>query len=323
MTTPSRPAPVEDPLGDALHLLRLTGTLYCRAELTAPWGATVPPLDGCMALLVVTAGRAELELDGGPTTVLDAGSVALVTHGTAHRVRSGPDGPVTPLFDLPVEQVSERYEVLRSGGGGDLTRIAYAVMTVDAEATRRLVAQLPEVLHVDSWDDDTAGAFHTVLRLVAAEAAGSRPGGETVMTRLADVLVVQVVRSWLERAPEARQGWLAALRDPHLGRVLTAVHRGPERPWSLVSLAGEARMSRSAFAARFAEVVGEPPMRYVTTWRLRTARDHLVGGDASVAVVARQVGYRSEAAFCRAFKREYGVPPGRARHERAAVVVTV
>ena len=319
MTTATRPAPVDDPLGEALHLLRLTGSLYCRAELTAPWGIAVPPLDGCMALLVVTAGRAELELDGGTTTVLEPGSVTLVTHGTAHRVRSMPGGPVTPLFDIPVEQVSERYEVLRFGGGGDLTRAAYAVMNVEAEATRRLVAQLPEVLSVDTWDDDAAGAFHSVLRLVAAEAAGSRPGGETIMTRLADVLVVQVVRSWLERAPEARQGWLAALRDPHLGRVLTAVHREPERPWSLVSLAGEARMSRSAFAARFADVVGEPPMRYVTTWRLRTARDHLAGTDVPVATVARRVGYQSEAAFCRAFKREYGVPPGRVRHERAPV----
>jgi len=321
MTTTARPAPADDPLGEALHLLRLTGSLYCRAELTAPWGVAVPPLDGCMALLVVTAGRAELELDDGTTTVLEPGSVALVTHGTSHRVRSVPGAPVTPLFDIPVDQVSERYEVLRFGGGGDLTRIAYAVMSVEAEATRRLVAQLPEALLVDAWDDDAAGAFHSVLRLVAAEAAGSRPGGETVMTRLADVLVVQVVRSWLERAPEARQGWLAALRDPHLGRVLTAVHREPAHPWSLVTLASEARMSRSAFAARFTEVVGEPPMRYVTTWRLRTARDHLAGSDVPVATVARRVGYLSEASFCRAFKREYGVPPGRVRHERAPVLV--
>ncbi len=314
---PPRPLPAADPLGESLHLLRLTGTLYCRAELTAPWGVEVPPLDSCMVLVVVTAGRCVLETDGTAPRTLDAGSVALLTRGAAHTMRSAAGAPVAPLFEIPVDQVSERYEVMRVDGGGALARVTYAVLCVESASTRRLVEQLPEVIQVDSWGDAAAGAFHDVLRIVAAEAETSRPGGETVMTRLADVLVVQLMRSWLDHAPEARLGWLAALRDPHVGRVLGAVHHAPELPWSLHVLAREARMSRSAFAARFAELVGVPPMRYVTTWRLQVAHDHLTTGAEPLPVIARQVGYLSEAAFCRAFRREYGVSPGSLRRAPA------
>lgn len=317
---PPRPTPAADQLGESLHLLRLTGTLYCRAELAEPWGVAVPPLEASMSLLVVTAGRCLLEVDGSAPRTLGAGTVALLTRGAAHTLRSSAGEPVLPLFDIPVDQVSERYEIMRAGGDGAVTRVAYAVLCVESENARRLVAQLPEVLQVDAWGDASAGAFHDVLRLIATEAETSRPGGETVMTRLADVLVVQLVRSWLDHAPEARVGWLAALRDPHVGRVLGAVHHAPEQPWSLQVLAREARMSRSAFAARFVELVGTPPMRYVTAWRLQVARHHLTTGPDPLSVVARRVGYLSEAAFCRAFRREYGVSPGSLRRPGAGLL---
>ncbi|XWL05102.1 AraC family transcriptional regulator [Sorangium sp. So ce307] len=307
-------APATDPLGESLHLLRLTGTLYCRAELSAPWGVDVPALEGLMTLQVITAGQCWLEVDGAPPRRLQQGSLALIPHGAPHRLRSSTRARAEPLFDIPVERVSDRYEIMRYGGGGEVTHVTYAAMRVDHVVARRLVSQLPDVLHIDTWDDDDTGWIHSTLRLISREALALRPGGETIMTRLADVLVVQAIRSWLVSAPEAGRGWLAALRDEHVGRALSAMHRSPERAWNLVSLAREARMSRSAFAARFTELVGEPAMQYLAESRMQLARTHLQQTSEPLADIARRVGYGSEAAFCRAFKRTFGVPPGSVRH---------
>ena len=143
------------------------------------------------------------------------------------------------MFDIPVELVSDRYEIMRFGGGGEPAQVTCGVVEPDHESARRLVAQLPDVLHVDAWDDGDASWLHSTLRLVTREAAAKKPGGEMVMTRLADVLVVQTVRAWLDSAPEARQGWLAALRDEHVGRALIAIHRSPGTDWGVDSLARE------------------------------------------------------------------------------------
>lgn len=154
-------------------------------------------------------------------------------------------------------------------------------------------------------------ALESTLRLFAEEARVLLPGGETVITRLADVLVIQGIRSWLASAPEARAGWLGALRDPQVGRAVALVHREPARAWTVAGLASAVAMSRSAFAARFTELVGEPVMGYVTRWRMHVAAGRLRAGEVSVAEVARELGYRSEAAFSRAFKRVAGVSPVR------------
>ncbi|MEV0680343.1 AraC family transcriptional regulator [Actinosynnema sp. NPDC050436] len=307
----SRPFPDSaDQLGEALHLLRLTGTLYCRAELGAPWGISVPPLDGFMTFGIVTAGSCLWEVDGAAPLTLGPGTLVLVPHGTPHLVRSAAGVAVRDLFGLPVEQIGDRYEVLRHGGSGAVTQITYGVVRFDHVAAQRLVAQLPLVLRVDAWDDDW---LHSTLRLIAREAAAPRAGGETVITRLADVLVVQAIRAWLDTAPEARVGWLAALRDPHVGRALTALHRFPERDWTVVALAREAGLSRSVFAGRFTELVGEPVMRYLTRWRMQQAQDRLRHTAETVGAVAHRFGYRSEAAFSRAYKRAFGVSPGAGR----------
>ncbi|MFC4064574.1 AraC family transcriptional regulator [Actinoplanes subglobosus] len=302
-----------DPLGEALHQLRLSGTLYCRTDLTAPWGIAVPELEGCLALVVVTAGSCRLEIDGSEPLHLAAGSLTLLPHGTPHVFRSGPDVPADPLFELPVEMLSDCYELLRHGGGGELTQVTYGVLRFDNAAGDRLARQLPPVLHMDGWDADDAGWLNSTLRLIAREAQELRPGGETVLTRLADVLVVQAIRAWLAGAPEARQGWLAALRDEQVGRALAAIHRSPGRDWGLVSLAREAGMSRSAFAERFTALVGEPAMRYLADWRMQSARTHLRSTTEPLSAVAHRFGYQSEAAFGRAFKRAFGVSPGSLR----------
>ena len=139
------------------------------------------------------------------------------------------------------------------------------------------------------------------------------PGSETIVTRLADVLVIQAIRAWVESTPAAAQGWLAALRDRHVGRALAAIHRAPAHDWSVASMAGVAGLSRSGFSARFTALLGEPAMHYVTEWRMQLARVHLLETDESLARVAERFGYGSESAFSRAYRRVFGVPPGSVR----------
>lgn len=317
MERPEEVPPPSDPLGEALHLLRLDGTVYARSELTAPWGMDLPALPGHMMFHVVTAGRCWLEADGSPPLLLERGALALVPHGLGHRLVHAPGAAAEPFFDLPVERVTERYELLRHGGGGEECRLVCVVVRFDHAAAERLVDALPPVLHVDGWSGGDDRWLGDTLRFLAREAEALRPGGETVLTRLADVLVIQMVRHWIETAPEAEAGWFGALRDAHLGRALAAMHRRPGAPWTLESLARAAALSRSAFAARFTAHVGEPAMAYLTRWRLQLARAALRSSAEPIGPVAERFGYLSEAAFCRAYKRAFGVPPGRDRRRPA------
>ena len=305
--------PAADPLAEALHLLRLTGTLFCRSELTAPWGIDLPPIEGCMMFHLVTSGRCWLKIDGDEPQLLQQGSLALVPRDVGHRLLSDLTAHAEPLFDIPVERLSERYEILRHGGGGELAQVICVVVRYDRLAAEHLIALLPNVIQIHSWDADESNWLQSTLRFIAREAKELRPGGETVITRLADVLVVQMIRSWIDTAPEADKSWLSALRDGQVGQALIAIHREPGREWTVESLAHEAGMSRSAFSARFTRLVGETALRYVTQWRMRLARIHLRETSEPLSVVAERVGYESEAAFSRAFKRAFGVPPGSVR----------
>lgn len=266
-----------------------------------------------MMFHIVIAGEYWLEIDDAAPLLLRKGSLALVPHGDGHSIRSGPKAVATPLFDIPVEQVSERYEIMRHGGGGDFTHMICVVMQFDHVAAEQLMSLLPRVLHVDTWDDDDGGWLQSTLRFITHEAKELRPGGETVITRLADILVIQMIRSWIDTAPEANRGWLAALRDEQMGKALVSIHREPGRNWTVVELANECNMSRSAFSARFTNLVGESAHRYLTKWRLQLARTHLRETTEPLAALSERVGYESEAAFSRAFKRMFGVTPGSLR----------
>jgi len=314
MTNTPRAIPtLTDPLGETLHRLRLNGTLYCRSELTAPWGIDLPAFDGYMMFHVVTAGHCWLDVADEQPRLLQQGSLTLVPHGNGHSIRSSTDAPAEPLFDIPVERVSDRYEIMRYGGDGDMTQLTCGVVSFDQVAGQQLIAQLPKVLQIDTWDDDKNNWLQSTLRFIATEAQELRPGGETVITHLADILIIQTLRTWIDTAPEANQGWLAALRDKQVGRALAAIHRSPEENWTVQSLAREVGMSRSGFSARFSQLVGDSAKRYLTQWRMQLARAQLQQTSDSLAVLANRLGYQSEAAFCRAFKREFGVPPGSLR----------
>jgi AraC-like DNA-binding protein len=299
-----------DPLGEALHLLRMNGAFYCRSELTAPWGLTLPPMPGYIWFHVVVSGSTWLETADGSRQLLQRGDLALATRGEGHVIRSDADAPVPGILDVERELVSDRYEILRHGEGGAPTSLICGAVRFEHPAALNLVGILPAILHVESSGTFETNSMQGTLALMATEARQLRPGGEAVITRLADILVIQAIRAWLEADPGAHSGWLGALRDPQIGQAISLIHRQPDRDWTVGSLADEVAMSRSAFAARFSELVGVPVIQYVTDWRMQVARAALADEGATVAELADRLGYRSEAAFARAFKRVIGTPPG-------------
>lgn len=319
---PAMPSGAADPLGEALHYLRMRSVFYCHSELTAPWGAHLPPMPECLMFHLVTEGRCWLDAssegdDGGGRWLLP-GDFALVPHGQGHALRSAPGVAAPNLFDLPRECVSDYYEILRSGGGGEGTRIVCGAVQFDHPAARHLVSVLPPVICMASGAFQPGAWLPGLLQLMADEARQMRAGGEAVITRLADIVVIQAIRHWVQHDDSAQTGWLGALKDPRLGRAMARMHQDPARGWTVALLAEAAAMSRSAFAQRFTERVGMPVLEYLTQWRMHLAQAWLQQGQG-IADVAARVGYQSDAAFSRAYRRAVGSTPGAAR--RSPVVV--
>jgi AraC-like DNA-binding protein len=304
-----------DVLGEALHFLRMTGVFYASCELTRPWGLALPAREGCLSFHVVTAGRCSLEVDGDEPCVLEPGELALVPHGTGHRLWDGAaPAAARSIDDLPYEQVSDRYAILRHGGrGGAPSTLICGAARFDHPAAHHLIALLPRVIRVTMTDAPQRAWIESTLGLMATEAREPQPGGESIVTRLADILVIQGIRSWIQRDPAAHTGWIGGLQDAQIGRAVMMIHREPARPWTVASLAAEVAMSRSAFAARFTELVGEPAMTYLARWRMHVATTWLRTEDLGLGELATRLGYRSEASFSRAFKRYIGIPPGAVR----------
>ncbi len=228
-------------------------------------------------------------------------------------MRSDPGAPAPGILDLEREVVSDRYEILRHGGGGAPTGLICGAVRFAHPAAGNLIEILPRTIRIEASSSPRLEWMQSMLRLMASEAGELRPGGEAVITRVGDILVIQAIRAWMESDPAAQRGWLGALQDPQIGRAISNVHRDPARNWTVASLAHELAMSRSAFAARFTEFVGEPVMSYVARWRMQVAVAALKEEGATVGQLADRLGYRSEAAFARAFKRVIGVSPGAIR----------
>jgi AraC-like DNA-binding protein len=308
--------PIADPVGEALHFLRMSGTFYCRSEFSSPWALALPAMNNCLMLHVVTRGRCVLETEETSSRLLQPGDLALVPHGRGHVVASASGLEPSKLFEIPREQLSERYETLRLGGDGERTTMICGLFQFDDPAAEQLIALLPDVITVDTWATPQAEWMQSTLRMIAAEAKEMNAGGETVITRLADILVVHAIRYWITHSTSTQTGWLGALHDPRIGPVISKIHRRPTHRWTLESLAAEASMSRSAFAARFTELVGESAIQYVTRWQMNAARSRLAEGGVTVGEVAHSFGYESEPAFNRAFKRHLGISPGAAKRDR-------
>jgi AraC-like DNA-binding protein len=291
-------------LDEVLHGLRLADTCYCRTSLSAPWGLDQSASPGVVTFHFIASGPCWLRLHG-ETLELAPGDLVLFPRGAAHRLLGAPDVPDAALLALPIgdEPASE----ITHGGGGEPSLVLCGGASFETPEPT-LVALLPDVLTVRASEDEE-GWVGSTLRLMRLEAERPRPGGQTMIARLSDILVVHALRVWLA-GPDADRGWLGALRDHWLGPALLAVHEMPEEPWTVESLAAKAHLSRAAFAERFTRLVGTPPMSYVRERRMRRASERLLAGEA-VGAVARRSGYGSVAAFSRAFKQVTGEPPSR------------
>ncbi len=315
MTTPM-PWWHADPLTDALYQVRMRGAFYSWTEASDEGSLEMPQFPDTLTFHIIARGTAYLEVEGQEPTRLDAGELALVPRGIGHRVSTSPHAPILGRADLlPQTMLGDAFSIMRIGPEDADAPLALlcGVVAFESPAVHEMLSVLPPIVRVDSSRHPVMTAL---LPLLAGELRDPRPGGDAVATRLADVLVVETVRAWLADQADSGGGWVAALRDPQLGAAIAAVHREPGRPWTLASLADRATMSRSAFAARFATVVGTSPMAYVAASRMRAARVMLTDG-STVGTVAASLGYGSEAAFSRAFARITGETPGRVR--RAAV----
>ena len=302
-----------DPLGEALHFLRMSGTFYCRSELTAPWGLHLPAEPDSMWFHAVNAGRCLLEIDGHEPLQLQTGDFVLVPHGEGHRLVTEPGTPAPRVDRLEYDYASDRYAILRHGGGGTPASIVCGTVRFGHPAARSLVALLPRTIVIDGTPGSTspeADWMHSTLRLIAAEGRTLRPGGEAVITRLSDILVIQAIRSWIAGEAVEQTGWVRRSAIPvsvRRCRSCTATPAGPGR-WPRWPGRQPCRGRRSPPGSP--SLVGEPVMQYVTRWRMQVALDWLHQDDVPVAELASRLGYESEPAFSRAFKRTIGVSPG-------------
>lgn len=319
-----------DALSSVLKSVQLEGALYVRAEFTAPWcmrgrhglASVKERLAGAEHIILfhyVMEGSCDVCLIGD-TRVLRANAGDLILFPRDCRHLMGSDLHVDPLDTTEMARPSSGDEArlieLRHGGNGATTRFVCGYLACAPSQYRMLLGALPRMLHVPFNDERVAALVRELLtvgvHLSWAERPGTlptRPGGVSTLVKVADLLFVEAIRRYVELIPPESKGWLAAVRDAHIGRALALLHDEPQRAWTLGELAREVALSRSGLVARFSELVGEPPMQYLTRWRLALAARSLRAGPETVGRIAERSGYESEAAFGRAFKREFGMPP--------------
>lgn len=299
-----------DLLSELLADLRVESTVYCRYEMSEPWALAYPP--GEMAgFHLVVEGTMLVGMEGRDPLRLEAGDLVVFPHPTGHVMRGREPALPAPLADV----LARRSDGLglRYGGAGERAVYLCGGIRFSAGGDHPLLSALPEIIHIPRGEAAQLPWLETHMNAIACEATAGRPGAEMVMARLADVLFVQAVRAHLAALPEVSAGWPGALRDPPVARALSAIHRQPERPWTVESLGRMAGMSRSHFAERFARSVGEPPLSYLSRWRMHRARTLLRDGSVRMGRIARMLGYGSEAAFSTAFKRWNGMAPSEFR----------
>lgn len=307
----------QDRLARVLHTLRMRSTFYCHAELSEPWALEMPAIADSVSFHVVTAGTCWLRLPEADPIEMRAGDLALVPHGLGHDLLSEDDARRGPRVDqLPQEYVNPLYSILKYGGPGRAAQLICGIVSFDDPAARELMRTLPAVLFIGGDALSAASSIKDTLRLMAGELSHPQIGGEAVATRLADIIVVQAIRSWLMNGATTPAGWLRALEDQRIGRVIEAIHHDPGNEWSLDRLAQLATMSRSSFSNRFTTLAGESPIAYLTRWRMSVAASRLRDEDITATRLAAELGYQSEAAFNRAFTRINGYTPGSVRRRQ-------
>jgi len=323
-----------DPLTDALRMVKLTGAVFHLVEASFPWGVEVPRAREYSSIIqpqaqhvisyhIILEGAGWIEIPGVAATRFEAGDILVLAHGDQYSLLSTPGQ--TPEYDREAtiaffrEWMAGKLSfVTREGGGGaEGARYMCGFLGCDIRPFNPMLSTLPRLLRVKWSRDDQRDLLGRLIDLTLTDARLPRLGGESIRLRLCELIFVEVIRLCLQSLPAHDTGWLSGLRDPAIGRVLAALHERPAHPWTLALLADEAGMSRSAMVARFAHLIGRSPMQYLTLWRMQIAARLLTDSSMKVASIGREIGYESEAAFSRVFKKTVGVSPTRWRKAAA------
>ena len=319
---------MSDALSQTLRVVQLVGAIFINARFTAPWcyhspsAASAAPLlepgaENVVIFHMVTQGECYVELGAGAPLKLVAGDVVVFPQGHAHRMSSRPGLP--PVAGKPLERVlARRPRQLSFGGGGTPTRLVCGYLASSARLAQLLLAGLPPVVRVNVRGSAAGAWLEASVRYALAEARSPRPGGAGVLAKLAEVLFIEVLRLYMHEQSEGHTGWLAALNDRIVGEALAALHRRPGHAWTLEELAQSVGTSRTVLAERFQQLLGSSPIQYLTQWRMLLASNLLCRSNASLAHIAHEVGYQTDTAFSRAFRREFGAPPAAWRRAQAA-----
>jgi AraC-like DNA-binding protein len=308
-----------DVLSDVLRAVRLTGAVYYDFELSSPWVAEAPASREIAAKVmpqsqrvieyhVVARGSCWGHAVGEDPMRLSEGDLIIFPQGDAHVLSSAPGMRSTPdmsVFAKPATALPIMFEL--GGGGAERARLVCGFLGCDEHPYNPLLAALPRVIHLPAADA-SKGWLGTLLNMAIKESGSARAGGENVLARVSELMFVEAIRRYLEILPPTQTGWLAGLRDPVVGQALAALHGDPRQPWTVERLARLVGLSRSVFAERFTAMAGDPPMQYLALWRMQLASRLLIDG-RRVSEVASSVGYESEAAFSRAFKKLVGEAP--------------
>jgi AraC-like DNA-binding protein len=317
-----------DALSETLRVVRLVGAIFIQAKFSAPWCYLSPRADTAAPVLepgaervvifhMITEGECYVEMDGHPPTHLSAGDAVLFPQGDAHLMTSKPGLPPAPGKRLDAV-LTRRPRSLAYGGGGARMRMICGYLACDSRLAKMLLGGLPPLVRVNVRGSNAGIWLEASLRYALAEARSPRPGGEGVLAKLAEVLFIEVLRLYMNEAHEGRTGWLAGVSDRICGAALAAMHKSPAQAWTLEELARAANTSRSVLAERFHLLVGSSPMQYLTQWRMLLAANLLSRGNLPLARIAEDVGYQTDTAFSRAFRREFGEPPAAWRKNQAA-----
>lgn len=322
-----------DVLSDVLRAVRLTGAVYFTVHATHPWSAEaaltkealpliMPNVEHMISYHVVTEGSCYGILPGAEPVKLEAGDVIVFPHGDSHIMSSSPElrnGPKPDLRAGDPSQLPFRLEEFKRGGdSGETTFFICGFLGCDARPFNPLLATLPKIMHVSARNTPKAIWLNHFVQYAATECREKRSGGECVLAKMSELLFVEIVRIYLDSLPPDQTGWLAGLRDPYVGQALSLLHARAAQHWTLEDLAREVGLSRSVFAERFNDIVGQPPMQYLAQWRMQVAAGLLTHSTAKVASVARDAGYESEAAFSRAFKKAAGFSPAEWRKQKSS-----
>jgi AraC-like DNA-binding protein len=317
-----------DVLSEVLSRVRLEGALFFHGEFSAPWcflssGAKgiepflKAPVRHLVMFHFLIQGRAYASMVGGAKRVeLNAGDIVILPHGDPHLVGNGP--PVDPVdsFQTFGKHLADGLKVVPYGGGGELTRFVCGFMACDPHLSQTILAGLPPIIRVQVADEPSGRWIENSIRFSVGEASGRDAGSSLVVEKLSEVLFVETLRRYITSLPPEQTGWLAGARDPVVGKALALMHENPSHCWTVDDLAHRVGLSRTRLGERFRHFLGMAPIAYLTEWRLKLGAEKLKTTQRSIAQVALDVGYNSEAAFNRAFKRAYNAPPAQFRQQR-------